>query len=104
MFQFHTGSIKSDTELIEFARSTGFQFHTGSIKSLETTYLKGYVQQCFNSILVRLKVTEGKRNRRFLLSRFNSILVRLKGSAKVRYILYRTLIGRVKLILIVLIF
>ena len=54
-----------------------FQFHTGSIKS-DT---KGGVTVegvCFNSILVRLKVVDDPDSMYYGLSGFNSILVRLK--------------------------
>ena len=55
MFQFHTGSIKSNSGAGAAFRFGAFQFHTGSIKSQAGKKLSEY-HQCFNSILVRLKV------------------------------------------------
>ena len=83
-FRFHTGSIKSvngkhsiDIKQVDLS----FRFHTGSIKS--------------NTCLVYVPIC---------VWRFDSILVRLKGLAKAMVILYPILVGRVKLIIISLVF
>ena len=55
-----------------------FQFHTGSIKSSRASDVSFPIcPTCFNSILVRLKVTINF-NLAFTDRGFNSILVRLK--------------------------
>ena len=74
MFQFHTGAIKSSLPGNPLGlMQKQFQFHTGAIKSWE-----------------------GARSFRPIGVSFNSILVRLKGFMKATYILYATLMGRVK--------
>ena len=79
MFQFHSGSIKSENEiadpdqLLSFnsivvrlkgghenwsdADYLGFQFHSGSIKSQRHRHFQRRIGRRFNSIVVRLKAT-----------------------------------------------
>ena len=56
MFQFHTGSIKSFLNVEGLTVIERFQFHTGSIKRFTIQSQLGKTIECFNSILVRLKV------------------------------------------------
>ena len=58
LFQFHTGSIKREFGRTIEVTDVKFQFHTGSIKSEKGWYLHEKNAR-FNSILVRLKVTDG---------------------------------------------
>ena len=76
MFQFHTGSIKSNNQERIKGDTMKFQFHTGSIKS-DKCHFVVVKRICFNSILVRLKV-QPVTNYDLFLDGFNSILVRLK--------------------------
>ena len=55
VFQFHTGSIKSWLIEADIEDMDEFQFHTGSIKRDEGGNYDDLMQECFNSILVRLK-------------------------------------------------
>ena len=56
VFQFHTGSIKSQSTTVTPMKEIVFQFHTGSIKSPNRVARTVGVICSFNSILVRLKV------------------------------------------------
>ena len=53
-FQFHNGSIKGDELIWDMADRHGFQFHNGSIKG-EFVVSVPYLNECFNSTMVRLK-------------------------------------------------
>ena len=75
-FRFHTGSIKSKGSQTARQAFTQFRFHTGSIKNSLCLYEDKQLLDCFNSILVRLKVKEVHSYKPLLC--FNSILVRLK--------------------------
>ena len=99
MFQFHTGSIKSDPIIampiepelsfnsilvrlkdnkgqLNWIEFNAFQFHTGSIKS-DLVGSPSVSETRFNSILVRLKVNAYGHDHDGHIG-FNSILVRLK--------------------------
>ena len=56
LFQFQTGSIKSDMAVVHADVAVLFQFQTGSIKSQQKKTHKTS-EISFNSKLVRLKVT-----------------------------------------------
>ena len=56
MFQFQTGSIKSIIKKLYAGDVSTFQFQTGSIKSIQYGFTT-FQFICFNSKLVRLKVT-----------------------------------------------
>ena len=109
MFQFHTGSIKSERETIMPLHQCQFQFHTGSIKSAYMP-LTSQDRISFNSILVRLKAKKpiksptgryrfqfhtgsiksphwGVYGLQFYIG-FNSILVRLKVSFRLALLAY----------------
>ena len=58
-------------------RSVLFRFHTGSIKRTHV-HPTGHKVSCFDSILVRLKVSCQKNTAQPSFLRFDSILVRLK--------------------------
>ena len=58
-----------------------FQFHIGSIKSASSARINAARVPCFNSTLVRLKVTIESENDDDFLS-FNSTLVRLKDAIR----------------------
>ncbi len=81
MFQFHTGSIKSQIPAFLSRNSKLFQFHTGSIKRPHTRQRRLDLSS-FNSILVRLKVPPMRRRCKKFLKCFNSILVRLKADTR----------------------
>ena len=55
MFQFQTGSIKSQSNIVCWPNIDKFQFQTGSIKSQGITWDDTSVLVRFNSKLVRLK-------------------------------------------------
>ncbi len=77
-FLFHTGSIKRyPFSVLPLATST-FLFHTGSIKSAQLMQFRP-PQECFYSILVRLKERSELNCYLHILSCFYSILVRLKA-------------------------
>ena len=79
LFQFHTGSIKRWSFAFLVCLHFGkFQFHTGSIKR-SAAKRGNYTLTCFNSTLVRLKVSVLLPVALPLRS-FNSTLVRLKGT------------------------
>ena len=60
LFQFQTGAIKSGRRAFQ-ARVTGmFQFQTGAIKR-DCDLIPATRLQCFNSKLVRLKVTPTRK-------------------------------------------
>ena len=54
-FQFHNGSIKSQTALADRVNFEAFQFHNGSIKSRKTGLRSERRDVGFNSTMVRLK-------------------------------------------------
>ena len=59
VFQFHSGSIKSGVDASVDEGEGKFQFHSGSIKS-KSLRAKPLPIPSFNSIVVRLKVGDGK--------------------------------------------
>ena len=80
-FQFHNGSIKSTPSCPLRTPQHTFQFHNGSIK--RTGRLKPFLPSCvgFNSTMVRLKVLYPKTVHK-ILPCFNSTMVRLKESSR----------------------
>ena len=122
MFQFQTGSIRSDVHAeLPHAKVVRFQFQTGSIRRFHIVPHTILPFQCFNSKLVRLEEQQptqiNPQGFRFnsklvrleecsylfrtsLTASFNSKLVRLEGSPKTTLILYYTLTVPVKLIFI----
>ena len=62
VFQFQTGAIKSRNAGHTGKRPAGmFQFQTGAIKSRHIFAERRFHRVCFNSKLVRLKVTYPRR-------------------------------------------
>jgi len=56
-FQFHSGSIQTDTFRTPSADTQRFQFHSGSIQTLRSVGY-GVAWDCFNSTLVRFKLPQ----------------------------------------------
>ena len=82
LFQFHNGSIKSKQHQVNFNFKTRFQFHNGSIKRRYGYPFTAISLLSFNSTMVRLKArlrTMLKRK----CSSFNSTMVRLKAGNSV---------------------
>ena len=78
VFQFHSGSIKSNAVGASGAVAHMFQFHSGSIKRVCVSRGASFRWPSFNSIVVRLKVIGGYTMHK-KRTRFNSIVVRLKA-------------------------
>ena len=76
-FQFHNGSIKRFTIPKSLADEFKFQFHNGSIKRQPNSLRKNDSFMCFNSTMVRLKVSVGQTST-IRKQGFNSTMVRLK--------------------------
>ena len=82
LFQFHSGSIKSLTTTNYKLIETMFQFHSGSIKREDVRDVLNSAFNCFNSIVVRLKVLLWGWIEQYNRG-FNSIVVRLKVAARI---------------------
>ena len=94
-FQFHKGTIKTQTPDQAQPQDTSFQFHKGTIKTSRKHWKAYHHKNNFNSIKVRLK-----RGVEQLMTisywYFNSIKVRLKQYLPKRYAIMNTNFNSIK--------
>ena len=77
MFQFYSSAIKTSFSGVNKPEGEKFQFYSSAIKTLKILRFEKSFEFCFNSIVVRLRLTIYKVSSHLIFG-FNSIVVRLR--------------------------